>query len=341
MTRHLLLLSALLALAGGLRGQDPIFTQFYAAPLTLSPAFAGNTYAPRIALNYRNQWPAVVDGTTAFATYAASYEQFLAPLNSGIGVLVKADDAGGGMYKINKFAVAYAYRIAVNEEFNLKIGLEAGGRQVSVDWDRLIFPDQLDPKNGPVIPTNELRPEVTNKTYFDVGAGLLAYGSTFYGGVSLKHLTTPDESLLDGNPILNEGLALRLSVHAGAQFALPHSPYSRGRWGGAFVSPNVLYIKQADQGQLNAGAYVSWGQLFFGAWYRHAFTNPDAVIGLIGYQWEVFKVGYSYDFTVSELAGAPSGGSHELSLVINLDNSEKVRRRRQQERYNDCFKLFR
>ena len=37
--------------------QDPEFTQFYANPLYLNPAFAGTARSPRINLNYRNQWP--------------------------------------------------------------------------------------------------------------------------------------------------------------------------------------------------------------------------------------------------------------------------------------------
>ena len=64
------------------KGQDPIFSQFYAAPLQLNPAFAGNTYAPFIAVNYRNQWSGFNNFQT-YNTYAASFSQFVEGLNSG------------------------------------------------------------------------------------------------------------------------------------------------------------------------------------------------------------------------------------------------------------------
>ena len=56
--------------------QDPIYSQFYAAPLQLNPAFAGNAYAPFIAANYRSQFASFNNGA-AYSTYSVSYDQFL------------------------------------------------------------------------------------------------------------------------------------------------------------------------------------------------------------------------------------------------------------------------
>ena len=48
--------------------QDAEFTQFYASPMFLNPAFAGTHMCPRLTLNHRNQWP----GATTFITNAFS-----------------------------------------------------------------------------------------------------------------------------------------------------------------------------------------------------------------------------------------------------------------------------
>ena len=43
------------------QAQDPQFTQFYANPLYLNPAFAGTARCPRLVMAYRNQWPSLSD----------------------------------------------------------------------------------------------------------------------------------------------------------------------------------------------------------------------------------------------------------------------------------------
>ena len=79
-----------------LKAQDPQFTQFYANPLYLNPAFAGTARCPRICMNYRNQWPSL-SGT--YVTYSASYDQHIDALNGGLGIMVNQDDQGRGILK--------------------------------------------------------------------------------------------------------------------------------------------------------------------------------------------------------------------------------------------------
>ena len=49
----------MLTTALDLYAQDPQFSQFYANPVYLNPAFAGTARCPRVVLNYRNQWPGI------------------------------------------------------------------------------------------------------------------------------------------------------------------------------------------------------------------------------------------------------------------------------------------
>src|SRR5215510_8547591 len=86
-------------------GQDPEFTQFYANPLYLNPAFAGSQKCPRVSLNYRNQWPALSGN---FVTYSASYDQFYDPIAGGVGILILNDQAGEGTLTTTNASLMYA-----------------------------------------------------------------------------------------------------------------------------------------------------------------------------------------------------------------------------------------
>src|SRR6201990_763912 len=71
--------------------QDPQFSQFYAAPLYLNPAFTGSTNQTRVGLNYRNQWPSIDANFTTMSVYA---DHFMEDINSGIGLIINRDVEG-------------------------------------------------------------------------------------------------------------------------------------------------------------------------------------------------------------------------------------------------------
>ncbi|MEY4109955.1 MAG: hypothetical protein RLZZ46_309, partial [Bacteroidota bacterium] len=104
------------------------------------------------------------------------------------------------------------------------------------------------------------------------------------------------------------------TAHAGA--VLPISEFDD-----LSISPNILYQHQGNFQQLNLGLYVNKSAIVGGVWYRH----QDAVIVLIGFKQERYRIGYSYDVTVSRLSTA-SSGSHEVSLILNLKCKVKKKR---------------
>lgn len=309
--------------------QDPIFSQFYAAPLQLNPAFTGSSHAPRVGMAYRNQWTGF---NNAYRTYAAFYEQTIERLNTGIGFNIEGDDAGNGILRTLRASALFSYRLQLTEHLAIKIGAEAGVHQTALDWDKLIFPDQLDPLQGPVITTSELRPDLTNKSLIDLSAGFLAISQRFWLGLGLKHLNTPDQGLLLINDNLARGLPIRYTISGGMEL-----PLGRSNKGGmsSFMSPNLLFALQGPYRQVNVGAYLAVGPLFGGAWFRHTLSNVDAAIFLVGFRQDMFKLGFSYDMTLSQLASR-AGGTYEVTLGLFFD-----RGRKRPLDWNDCGKMFR
>ncbi len=304
----LILASGVMPLSNSeLKAQDPEFTQFYANPLYLNPAFAGASKCPRLVLNYRNQWPAL---TGSFVTYSASYDQFVESISGGLGVQVFQDEAGQGTLRNTSISGMYSYQKSISNDFSMTIGIQGTYFRKSLDWNRLTFGDMIDDKLGFIYGTQE-EPRGGTVSNFDVSTGFLIFSDVLYFGGAVHHVNQPTESLVFGNA----RLPVRFTGHIGGTFPIDGK---KKAYSEASISPNILYQRQADFEQLNIGLYINKGPIVAGVWYR----NKDSFIALLGIQTEVLKIGYSYDLTVSRLT-TQTAGSHEVSCAVQFDCKRK------------------
>jgi type IX secretion system PorP/SprF family membrane protein len=290
--------------------QDPTFTQFYSNPVYLNPALAGSSGCPRVALNYRNQWPQL---TGNFITYAAAYDTYAKNLSGGVGIMAMHDQQGQGTIQTSMIAGTYSYYLKVNRKFRIMFGGQAAYFQKYLDWSKLTFGDQIDPRRGFIYQTGDVPRGNGSHGFFDVSAGMVGFTKNFYFGVAAHHLNRPDESMILGD----SRLPIRITGHMGANIKLGQ----RGRYSSnTTLMPNVIYQYQNGFQQFNIGAYLKYESFTIGAWYR----NRDAFIVSLGITTEKFRIGYSYDLTVSQLGGV-SGGSHEISMGINLKCKKQMK----------------
>ncbi len=291
------------------KAQDPQFTQFYANPLYLNPAFAGSKICPRISLNYRNQWPAIPG---QFVTYSASYDQHVDVLSGGLGLMVYNDQAGSGTLRTTNISGMYSYTLNISSTFSIRAGFQASYFQKTIDWSDLTFGDMIDPRYGFVYETQET-PGSDQINNADFSVGFLGYSEKVFIGAAIHHLTEPVESFFSDN---NARLYRKYTVHAGMNIPFNNRYPDEGS-----ISPNILFQRQGPAQQLMLGLYGKKGPFVLGLWYR----TRDSFIVLGGIQLENFRFGYSYDLTVSRLTNKP-GGSHELSVGIQLPCRTKPRR---------------
>jgi type IX secretion system PorP/SprF family membrane protein len=317
MPKKLLAACLLLLSAFHAKAQDPSFSQFYANPLYLNPAFAGSGVGPRFNLNYRNQWPSLAGN---FVTYSASYDQYVSALSGGIGVHVLADRIGDAAFRHNQFSLMYSNNLAINQNLVLKTGFQYTFAQKSLNWTGLIFPDEIDARLG-VQPgtTAETLPvaNMTNANMHDFSAGAILFSEMFYGGFAFHHLTQPNQSMIP------PGVApwdLKTTIHAGANFEVIRGSRNMP---GTMLSPNIIMQFQGTARQINVGTYVTRGPIVGGLWYRFG----DAFILSLGLQQNIFRFGYSYDITTSRLRAAAIG-SHEISAAVQLEPFERIPRRK-------------
>lgn len=286
------------------QAQDPSFTQFYSNPIYLNPALAGSTGCPRIVSNYRNQWPQL---TGNYITSAVAYDSYVKSISGGLGIIALHDMQGQATIQTSMIGGVYSYNLKVNRKFSIMVGARAAYFQKFLDWDKLTFGDMIDPRRGFIYQTGDVPRGNGRRGFFDVSAGAVGFGKNYYFGIAAHHLNRPDESMILGT----SRLPMRITGHAGAEIKLGQ----RGRYTNTTsILPNIIYQYQNGFQELNIGTYIKYGDFTVGAWYR----NRDAFILLFGVNFEKFKLGYSYDLTVSKLGNGISGGSHEVSLGMNL-----------------------
>lgn len=295
------------------KAQDPAFSQFYANPLFLNPAYAGNTECGRLNFNYRNQWPSL---SNAFLTYNVAYDQSLAAINSGYGLMVMNDQQGDGAYNRTSINAYYSYKLQLASNMDLSFGVKAAYLQEKLAWEKLIFADQINPVSGNVsASTLETPPDNNQLNTVDFGAGLLfGYDNFFFAGIAADHLTQPQMSFYSNDEY---ALPMKLTFHTGLVVNASRGGLGVQRTDDITIEPNLMYVQQGDFKQLNAGMYVNMYPFVLGGWFRHAFENIDAVIVLAGINYQNFRIGYSYDYTLSKIGGN-SGGAHEISFAWNF-----------------------
>lgn len=320
MRKYLILLVICGIVQNNLYGQDIQYSQYYANPLYLNPAFAGGALAPRVYANYRLQWPSLnlrPNGSSFAADYY--FDQF----NSGVGVLVNLNNYNG-ILRNTEFGLTYAYNLRLNEKSYLRLGMQGSYANRSMNFENLLFPDQID--NGQ--PTLE-RDKYPPVKYFDFSGGILYYSSNYWLGVSMHHLNKPSQSFFNSE---NGRLPSKFSLHGGYTFNLDEY-IRRGEKPDKSLSPTFNYKKQGKFEQLDIGCYYNLTPFVMGLFFRGVPIKKDASnrlrnesIGMIiGFRDDHFSVVYSVDFSVSRLSPA---SSHEVSFSYRFEPIEPRRLRR-------------
>jgi type IX secretion system PorP/SprF family membrane protein len=300
-------------------GQDVSFSQFYANPLYVNPALAGTGDCSRLIFNYRNQWPSIPGN---FVTYSASGDHYIRALSGGIGLIFTSDNAGSNAVNTMRISGIYSYHLQIGSQVMLNAGFEGTFHQQRLKWEDLIYPDMIDPVTGNVDPGSSAELPMENKTIRipDFATGfVLGIGEKYFIGIAAHHLAQPKLNYYEGSD--DNRLYRKYTLHAGARFNLSNSDYIAESVK-LYFSPNVLVQLQQNAKQINFGMYIERRPLVAGAWYRYDIDNADGAIFLLGLTQRRFRLGYSYDLTLSKLQGA-TGGAHEVSLAILVNCNKK------------------
>ncbi|OFY23710.1 MAG: hypothetical protein A2W98_09745 [Bacteroidetes bacterium GWF2_33_38] len=309
-------------------GQDIHFSQFYASPLTLTPANTGNYDGDwRIMNNYRRQWGSFSSPPIPYTTISFGIDKslYLRKDKLSFGFLILNDESSTAELAINKIFGSIAFhKILGNHSFN--IGIQGGFVMKSVLPENLTFPNQFDNTTGYF--NSDLSSGETTVgeqiSYMDLNAGISWSGKlgNFVPdvGISLFHINQPKESFLDKD----NKLSMRKVIHAGGKY------YIQSRY---FIYPNFLLMEHSKASDMLVGSNFGYilpsevskvKNIFMGVYFRDGISrNPDSFIGVVGANLFNVDLGISYDFNVSDLKVATNyKGGFEISLIYTVPSTK-------------------
>ncbi len=312
-------------IAGCSFAQDPHFSQFFASPLTLNPAFTGKFDGQwRLAVNHRDQWPSI---PKAYVTTSGSFDFSIMkdklPAGDvfGIGVSGLSDASANDQLKLNYGSLSLSYHKALDEDGYNTIGAGFQGTYSSLTLDegKLTFEDMLR-QNGFTGARTDFLTNGNNHNYFDVNAGILFSGSSnginnYYAGVSVYHVNRPKVGFKEENYLLSN----RITLHGGGSFPVADA---------LTLNASFIYQSQSKASETTLGGALAYNlnkdesnlsSIFIGSWLR----INDALIPYVGLEVGGLRIGASYDVNISSLktATASRGGS-EFSLIYIKRKSE-------------------
>jgi type IX secretion system PorP/SprF family membrane protein len=313
-------------------GQDPVFSQFYAASLFLNPAFAADKQNTNFTINHKTYT------NREFAAYNLSQLTALVPLklkfmsknpnsenSSGVGFSFYREATGSnGELVTMGFMGTISHCVRIAKSHFLSFGLQASfinrKQGANFDWGSQYVQDVGFDKN---IQASLGMPNLT-KNFPTFNAGMLWFMNNTsmqsylrklsfdaFAGISISNLNMPNQSFYTGEVTR---LPMNWKIHGGLKFSI--NPQMS-------IFPNILWVRQNLDNQLNIGAYTSIKpktvdskdnsyNAILGLWYRAG----ESVIASIGSQFQDFKISLSYDFVANRKFTFKNRGKGALELSL-------------------------
>jgi type IX secretion system PorP/SprF family membrane protein len=287
MKKLVLILIVLFSGLGLYAQSDAILTQQWFSRINANPAATGNTNDVNIYVMHRTQWSGFNDDAPQTSLLNAT--NYFDKINSGVGLSLSYDKEGQINTNYNAKA-AYAYHLKLGEKTLLSLGLGLNLQHRSTNW---LNANPID-KPDPIIPN-----EKESKTGIDFDFGLEFNASGFTLGASLNRIGKSAPEKLDnfknGQQIYTYA---RYLITVGENFDLA-------------PTLSYVYANHLDVWEAGLTAFLL-DKFWVGAAYRH----DVALAFMVGFEFNMFRVGYAYDHYMK--AASDLGGTHEVMLSVKI-----------------------
>ncbi|MCX6254751.1 MAG: type IX secretion system membrane protein PorP/SprF [Bacteroidia bacterium] len=274
-----------------------------------NPALSGGEGDGVLRLSYLNFYPG--NNYNLHSVYI-SYDSYFPALHGGAGLYL-SDDYLGGIVNDFRGGLSYAYFLQAGKDLFINAGLSASIYHRGYNFDKAVFPDQIDPLGGVLIPSSEIM-TTSGRSVFDIGAGFLFISGKFFGGFSINHLAEPD---LSATGFSNERLKRKLLLHLSGNLNLNKTLRLKVR---------PLAFLGLQGGFLSAGAgtviesnYLSINAIALG-------DNGKNMNIQTGFSFKAGKVNVFYNYRFNIVSGnklMPLSLLHQAGLAFSLNDVDK------------------
>lgn len=273
--------------------QDPLYTQYMDNLLVINPASAGSKENGNVLLVARNQWVSVPNSPV---TRSFSYQTPSGNKNVGIGFSVLHDKIGP--QKQTGVYFDYAYFLRVSEDYRLGMGLKGG-----VSFYRASLTDLITIDPDPIYSKDIYKNFLPN-----IGVGLYLTSDDSYLGLSIPKLIENVITRKEYQTSYVNKEEIHVYLIGGKTFSFNDEFQLK-------TSSMLRYVRNTPISfQINA--MVGFKEQF---WIGGMARFGDSFAIVTQFQaTQKMKIGYSYDFTTSELS-VFSNGTHEIMFSYDLN----------------------
>ncbi|WP_293293867.1 type IX secretion system membrane protein PorP/SprF [Allomuricauda sp.] len=285
-----------LSFVGAKSQQDPQYTQYMYNLSVINPAYTTNE---RGLINfgalYRSQWQNVEGAPETFTFFA--HATLSDKVETGISII--KDEIGDGVLSESNINADFAYILQLDSKSNLALGLKGGITSFETNFNNLVFPEFQE---------DDAFNENINSIFPTIGVGAFYNRSNFYVGVSApnlltsKHIENQDGVRRIGSEEIHLFFTSGYVYTINPEFKLKPSIMTKMVEGSPIsldTSVNMLFNNKFE-----TGLSYRWGDAV------SAMFNVSVMTAI--------RIGYAYDYTLSNL-GSFSSGSHEILVLFDLD----------------------
>ena len=330
MKKYYLIINLIMLALVATSQQRPHYTQYILNNYILNPALSGIENYIDVKISGRDQWVGLEGapqtfylsihgaiGKKDYKTNSTSYqvpgqnprgqlywENYTASEpHHGIGFIAVNDKTG--LYNRLTANATYAYHLGLNERTNISAGFSAGITRIGYDKSKAQF---FDP-NDPVVAANSSE---INKIRPDLGAGIWIYSSDYFIGISAQQIIPQKVKFTDDATYEGSKLIPHFFATAGYRVMVNEDV-------NAIPSVMFKYVEGSPtKPQFDLNIKTQYRDLL---WLGISYRLKDGFAAMAGLNvGNTFNVGYSYDYTTSNL-NTVSRGTHEIIIGFLIGNN--------------------